>query len=272
MKRPVFWSFLPNAVHLLGKFNERKRIYYCVDEYAQFEGVPKEAILAQEREIIRKSDFIFTTATELYQNKRKGNPSTFYIPHGVDVEHFGKALEPSLEIPADLAEIPHPIIGFYGLIESWVDLKLLAFLARKKPKWSLVLIGDSNIEKGELAKLKNVHFLGRRGYEELPAYNKAFDVAIIPFIQNELTLNVNPIKLREYLAAGSPVVASRLPEIVKYQSIIYIADEQQDFLEKVELALEEQGPLPLTERLAVIEKESWQSRLEKISEIIQPVE
>jgi glycosyltransferase involved in cell wall biosynthesis len=270
MQRPVFWSFLPNAVHLLGKFKERQRIYYCVDEYSQFEGVPKEAILKQEQQMLQQSDFVFTTATALYQSKRKHNPATYYIPHGVDVAHFGQAREESLPIPADLAALPRPIIGFYGLIESWIDLELLTFLARNKPDWSLVLIGDSNVDPGELARLKNVHFLGRRRYDELPACNKAFDVAIIPFVLNELTRNVNPIKLREYLAAGSPVVATRLPEIEQYHSIVYLADSHPEFLEKIERALTEHGPVPLAQRLAVVEKESWQSRLEQISEIIQP--
>lgn len=269
MQRPILWSFLPNAVHLLGKFNERLRIYYCVDEYAQFEGVPREAIQKQEAQILRQSDFVFTTSTALYESKRGKNPATYYIPHGVDVSHFTRAREQSLPLPTDLVNIPRPIIGFYGLIESWVDVELLAFLARNKPDCSLVLIGDSNVEKGELAHLKNVFFLGRRSYGELPAYNKAFDVAIIPFVLNELTRNVNPIKLREYLAAGTPVVATRLPEIEKYQSIVYLADSHAEFLEKIELALHEQGPVPLAQRLAVVEKESWQSRLEQISEIIQ---
>lgn len=269
MKRLIFWSFLPNTVNLVGKFNATKSIYYCVDEYSQFEGVPAAAIRQQERQIIKQVDFVFVTAKTLYESKQAGNPNTFYMPHGVDLSHFNQALESNLSIPDDIRKIPAPIIGFYGLIESWLDFELITFLARKRPGWSFVFIGESKVETRRFNHIKNIHFLGKKSYDELPAYNKAFNVAIIPFILNELTRNVNPIKLREYLAAGSPVVSSRLPEIERYQKAVYIADNKQDFLRKLEVAVAEQGPISRKERLDFVKNESWQSRLEQISEIIQ---
>lgn len=269
MKNPLFWAYLPNTVHLIGKFNESKVIYYCVDEYVAFDGVPREAIHKQEEEIIKKADFIFATSNGLFESKRIYNPSkTFYSPHGVDITHFKQALNPNLPVPEDARHIPHPIIGFYGLIDNWVNIDLIATAAEARPDWSFLLIGNVKTDITRLNQLKNVYILGRKPYEELPRYNKIFDVALLPYILNELTKNMNHIKLREYLAAGTPVVATRSPEVVQFQDVMYVVDGATDFIEKIELALKEKGPVPYPQRLQFIEHESWENRVEKISEII----
>ncbi|MBN2089696.1 glycosyltransferase [candidate division KSB1 bacterium] len=269
MKNPIFWSYLPNTVNLVGKFNESRVIYYCVDEYIAFDGVPKAAIQKQEEELIRKADFIFTTSTGLYESKRIYNPAkTFHSPHGVDITHFKQALDANLPVPEDVRHIPHPIIGFYGLIDNWVNLELIAKAAEARPDWSFLLIGNVKTDITRLNALKNIHFLGRKPYEELPRYNKIFDVALLPYILNELTKNMNHIKLREYLAAGTPIVATRSPEVVQFQDVLYVVDEAADFIEKIELALKEKGPIPYQQRMQFIEHESWENRVEKISEII----
>lgn len=269
MKNPIFWSYLPNTVNLIGKFNESSVIYYCVDEYVAFDGVPKEAIQKQEVELIKKADFIFTTSTGLYESKRIYNPErTFYSPHGVDITHFKQALDENLPIPEDVRHMPRPIIGFYGLIDNWVHLDLISQAAQARPDWSFLLIGNVKTDITHLNALKNVYLLGRKPYEELPRYNKIFDVALLPYILNDLTKNMNHIKLREYLAAGTPVVATRSPEVEKFKEVLYIVDGVADFVQKIELALNEKGPVPLSQRLQFIDHESWENRVEKISEII----
>lgn len=269
MNNPIFWSFLPNTVRLIGKFDESQVIYYCVDEYSAFDGVPADAIQQQEQEFIRKCDLVFTTSIELYERKRKGNLRTYYCPHGVDMVHFKKALTNNLKIPMDIKKIQHPIIGFYGLVETWVDVELIARVARLKPDWSFVFIGDVRIDITRYHSLPNIHFLGRKSYEDLPAYNKAFDVAIMPFVKSELTRNINPIKLREYLAAGTPVVASPLPELTSFKKVIYLYENQEEFISRIQLALKENGPVSLEKRLDFIAKDSWEQRLEDISKIIK---
>ncbi len=268
MKNPIFWSFLPNTVRLIGKFNESRVIYYCVDEYSAFDGVPTQAIQQQEREFIQKSDLVFTTSRELYERKKPGNPNTYYCPHGVDFAHFNKALKNNLMTPPDIQSIPHPIIGFYGLVESWIDVELIAQVARERTDWSFVFLGDIRIDISQYQSLPNIHFLGRKRYEDLPAYNKVFDVAMMPFIKSELTRNVNPIKLREYLAAGTPVVASPLPELGSFRDVIYLYENKSEFITMIELALKNNGPIPVEERLKFIAKDSWEQRLEDISKII----
>ncbi|MBN1349994.1 glycosyltransferase, partial [candidate division KSB1 bacterium] len=242
--------------------------YYCVDEYSEFEGVPADAIRELEQRIVRKADFVFVTSKALLEKKRNGNPQTHYIPHGVHIEHFNQALAPQTTVPSDIADIPHPIIGFYGLIESWLDLDMVQFLVESRPQWSFVFIGNSKVDLSQLQKYKNLHFLGRRNYQDLPGYNKAFDVAIIPFLRNELTRNVNPIKLREYLAAGSAVVTTYMPEIEQYKDIIGIADSPQDFLEETEAMLKKNSESDVRKRLQAVQAESWQARMEQLSKII----
>src|SRR5262249_34487752 len=127
--------------------------------------------------------------------------------------HFARALDESTTVPADIRDLPRPIIGFYGLVAEWVDLEAMRQVALLYPHGSVVILGDTNnADTGSLRALSNVHFLGHRAYSELPGYCKAFDVALLPFLRNELTENANPLKLREYLAAGLPVVATDIPE------------------------------------------------------------
>ena len=159
------------------------------------------------------------------------------MPHGVDYEHFSKAVSHHLPAPADIADIPHPRLGFFGLIRDWVDLDLLADVARRRPDWHLVLIGDSTIDLSPYQCLANMHFLGRKPYAELPAYCKEFDAGLVPFKINELTKAVNPIKLREYLAAGLPVVSTPLPEVKACGPWVRIAADAEEFVGAVEAEL-----------------------------------
>jgi len=136
--------------------------------------------------------------------------------------------------------IPHPILGFFGLIRDWVDLDLLAEVAKRRPRWHIVLIGDadSGVNLATYRDVPNMHFLGRRPYASLPAYCKCFDVGLIPFKINDLTKAVNPIKLREYLAAGLPVVSTPLPEVAAFNGHVHAAGSADTFLAETEECLE----------------------------------
>jgi glycosyltransferase involved in cell wall biosynthesis len=116
-------------------------------------------------------------------------------------------------VPEDAAALPGPVIGFYGLIEDWVDLEVIRHMAAARPDWSFLMIGEVKTDTSAVRRLPNVHFPGRRPYQSLPGYCRKFDIAVLPFVVNELTLAANPLKVREYLAAGLPVVATPLPEV-----------------------------------------------------------
>lgn len=257
-----FWSFTPDVGYLLGQFNEEKVIYYCVDDHAQFTGYNVQQVLREEQELCQHADLVVTTSMALQNAKACFNANTVLIPHGVDYEHFSRALTKDLVIPADIAKIPRPRLGFFGLIRDWVDLELIAEVARRRPEWHFVLVGDSTIDLEVYRHQANLHFLGRRPYESLPAYCKAFDVGLIPFKINELTLAVNPIKLREYLAAGLPVVSTPLPEVAIYEPWVKVAADAKAWSSAIEqtLSLSSDGSLA-RQRSQAMSQETWPSKL-----------
>ena len=231
------WSFTPDIAYALGHFGEEKVVYYCVDDHASFTGYDRQQVLRDEEDLCRKADLVVTTSMALQKAKAPWNPNTILVPHGVDYEHFSRAVHEDLPEPADIAAIPHPRLGFFGLIRDWVDLDLLADVARKRPDWHIVMIGDSTVDLTAYRGLPNMHFLGRKPYADLPAYCRAFDVGLIPFKINELTEAVNPIKLREYLAAGLPVVSTPMPEITRYRDLADIVAGATAFCLAIEEAI-----------------------------------
>jgi glycosyltransferase involved in cell wall biosynthesis len=266
--RPILWTFLPTMNRLVGRLGERLLVYHCVDKYSEFSGVPRDAIVAMERDLVKRADLVFTSAARLLEECRPLNPHTHFITHGVDTAHFGRALDPQTPVPDDLAGIRKPVAGFFGLIADWVDLPLIRSLARERPDWSFVLIGKAATDLAPLQGLSNVHWLGQKPYTELPGYCRGFDVALIPFVQNELTLRVNPLKLREYLAAGLPVVSTPLPEISRYDGLVRLATRREEFIGGIEAALAERSPELAGRRFEAMRGESWEARVADMARLI----
>jgi glycosyltransferase involved in cell wall biosynthesis len=234
-KRPLqLWSFTPDISYILGSFNEEKVIYYCVDDHAAFSGYDRDQVLRDEKELCNKSDLVLTTSSALQKAKKGWNKNTVLVPHGVDFHHFNKAVKEDLPCPEEIKNIPSPKFGFFGLIRDWVDLDLIASVAEKRPEWNFVFIGDadSNVNLSKYRKYKNIYFLGRKKYEDLPAFCRYFDIGIIPFKVNELTYAVNPIKLREYLSAGLPVISTPMPEVKIYEALVHIAENSSSFIKE----------------------------------------
>jgi glycosyltransferase involved in cell wall biosynthesis len=268
LDRPIFWTFLPNVHRLVGRLNERMVIYHCVDEYSAFSNVPREALIQMERSLLRRADIVFTSSAQLCTERRALNPNTHFISHGVDVLHFAQASHPKTLVPEDLRHLPKPIIGFFGLLADWVDLPLIRELALACPDWSFVLIGKATTDLAPVRRLKNVHLLGQKSYAALPAYCRGFDVGIIPFRQNELTVRANPLKLREYLAAGLPVVATPLPEVMRYAPFVRLAEGPHAFATEIEAALGETSDADASRRMDSMRSESWDARVAEIAAVI----
>ncbi|MCB9855086.1 MAG: glycosyltransferase [Phycisphaerales bacterium] len=268
-KRPVqLWSFAPDIDYLCGRFDEEAILYYCVDEFSQFTGYDAGAILESERHLAARADLTVVTSQQLLATKRPISRRILHVPHGVDVEHFAKAMSDGIEVPGDIASLPKPVLGFWGLIQDWVDIDLLASVAEKRPKWTIALIGDAATDASRLAALKNVHLLGRRPYNQLPAYAAGIDIGLIPFRINELTRAVNPIKLREYLSAGLPVVSTPLPEVACYANLVSIAADTHAFVEACEKSVNETRPQKQTRRtarLSAMQTEAWPAKVDQIS-------
>jgi glycosyltransferase involved in cell wall biosynthesis len=261
LRRVVNWVFNPTAAVVAGALHEDLVIYYCVDEFTAFSGISPQ-LVALERQLIERADLVVVSSEKLRQTKSAYNPRTALVRHGVQYEHFKKALAPETRLPADVASLPKPVIGYFGLMsEDWIDLDLLEHVARHFAGGSLVLLGKVTMDLSRLTALPNVHVLGRKPFDELPAYCKAFDVAINPFPINEVTLNSNPLKVREYLAAGLPVVSTRIPEVEVVKEA-RIADSKEAFVKAIEAELGRPGPRP--ERSASMRNESWEAKVEEV--------
>lgn len=268
--RPLNWVFNPAASVIAGNLGEERLIYYCVDEYAAFAGVPAQALLDMERKLLDKADLVIVSAERLLQSKSRFNPHTYLVRHGVDFDHFRTALDPSTQVPDEIAKLPRPILGYFGLIaKEWVDVPLLEKVAGSFPTASIVMLGKTTMDVSALTRFKNVHLLGRKPYQSLPAYCKGFDVALIPFPINEATLNSNPLKAREYLAAGLPVVSTAIPE-VEVLGRCLTADNSDAFVEQIRHALGEPGPN--LGRSEATRQESWESRLALVCQHLASVE
>lgn len=270
LRRPILWSFFPNIGGLVGKLGERLVVYQCVDDHAEFPGMDRASLRRQESQLLAVADLVFTSSELLRQERGKHNPRTVFIPHGVDFAHFSRAVEDHTSIPSDLDGVRRPIVGFVGAVADFVDLELVAESARLKPDWSFVMVGRRwGTNPHALRGLPNVHLLGPRPYETLPAYCRGFDVGIIPFRINNLTLRANPLKLREYLAAGLPVVSTPLPEVAKYGALVRIAQGRDEFVRAIEHALKERGEPFVGMRLNAMRQESWERRVEQFSEHVE---
>ncbi len=239
--RPVVWYYTPMALPFARHLAASAIVYDCMDELSAFKGAPPE-LLVFERELLARADVVFTGGRTLYEAKMNQHPNVYACASSVDVHHFAAARAP-LPDPASQASIPHPRLGWFGVIDERMDLELVAELARRRPDWHIVLLGPVvKIDPASIPVLPNVHPLGARPYAELPAYIASWDVAIMPFARNDSTRYISPTKTPEYLAAGRPVVSTSIRDVVTPYGdlgLARIADSAEGFQAAVELALAE---------------------------------
>jgi glycosyltransferase involved in cell wall biosynthesis len=269
MQSIQIWTFLPNVVEILDQISADHIVYYCVDEWSQFSFMNGPAMRKMESDLLKKVDIVFTSSEKLFQDKIRYNPRTHLITHGVDYEYFAKTLSSDVQVADELSKYRKPIIGFVGLIHEWLDYELIEKVSKLRPEWSFVFIGKVCINIDHIKKCPNVHFLGQKPYEKLLPFLKGFDISIIPFVINELTLNVNPIKLREYLAAGIPVVSTPLPEVKKYSDLVRIAKTPDEMINAIERELQRDDKNVRHERSMRMKMESWDHKLSQISSLIE---
>lgn len=261
-KRPINWVFNPAAGILAGELGEERVFYYCVDEYTVFDGVATDSMVDIERRLLRRADLVICSAIRLYERKLPENPRTVLVRHGVNYAHFHRATLPETEVPAEVRDLPRPVIGYFGLMgKDWIDIDLMVHVAKHFSGGSMVLLGKVTTDVSRLAALPNVHLLGRKDFSELPGYSKGFDVAILPFPISEVTLHANPLKVREYLAAGLPVVSTPIPE-VEVLGLCRIAGEKDHFVREIEAALAEEGDR--TARSERMKDQTWAGRVDEI--------
>jgi glycosyltransferase involved in cell wall biosynthesis len=268
------WTYNPMTMAVLEPRPWRRLIYHCVDEIQAQPGMPAAAIERWEQRLCRRADAVFVTSPDLQRRLAPLNPITRFDPNVADSTHFARAMDPVLPLPADLAAIPAPRVGFVGAISSYkLDLELLEQLARARPDWSFVLIGpvgegDPDTDVTVLARLANVHLLGVRPYASLPAYLKGCAVGLLPLRLNAYTQAMFPMKFFEYLAAGLPVVTTCIQALQDYGEAALLCDPTVDaFSAAIGRALHGQGP-GLASRLALAGRHTYDSRTRRMLEVL----
>jgi len=265
------WTFLPNTADYIGTLGEQLAVYYCVDEWSMFSYLDKAQTQAAEQRLLQRVDAVFAINHALADSKRATNRATYVSPHGVDHALFSRALDDTTVVPADIASLPHPRIGFYGTLQDWVDFELIAHVARQRPSWQIVLIGQQLADVSALRELPNVHLIGQRKHHELPAYCKGFDVGIIPYKIDERMTFVNPLKMREYLSAGLPVVSTPVPEVKRYAQLCAIAGTPDEFIAAIERSLKETGPAARGARSTAMKNETWAARVADVTRTVDQI-
>lgn len=266
LRNPVLWTYMPNSVDLVDSLGSRKILLYdCVDEHSEYTGfINKETMTEMERDLMQKCELTFVTAKGLYEAKKDYAREIYFSPNAANVELFMKAQDPDTKVPDEIASISKPIIGFVGVIQDWIDLELIKKSAQRYPGYSFVMVGPvgAGIDVSALKALPNVYFLGRKDVQALPGYIKAFSVCINPFKLNELTDKVSPLKFYEYLASGKPIVSVNMPGVSDFSDVVEIADTEEEFINKIDIALKNETPEKLQLRLAKARENSWESRVE----------
>lgn len=253
---------LPFWAPLVYKIPNSVIMYDCMDDHAGF-STNSDTMLSKEDELIKRSDLVITTSQILYEKVEKQNDNTILVRNAGEYQYFSTPpSHPANDIPTGKGHI----IGYYGAISEWFDIKLIENLAKRNKEWTFVLVGDTygcDIEAAQ--KLNNVIFTGEKPYSQLTQYLYSFDVCLIPFIVNNLTLSTNPVKVYEYLAAGKPVVSIDLPELQMMSSIVRLATDVAEFEKAINESLIDNSIEKIKERMLYAENNSWKARYEQIN-------
>ncbi|WP_426749712.1 glycosyltransferase family 1 protein [Myxococcus sp. Y35] len=259
VRRYACWYYTPMALPFSRHLAPCGVAYDCMDELSAFQGAPPD-LLRNEAELLTLADVVFTGGQSLFEAKRDRHPNVHAVPSSVDVAHFATARRAQDE-PEDQAAIPHPRLGFFGVVDERMDLALLEALATARPDWHLVILGPVvKIDAAHLPHRPNLHFLGSKPYTQLPTYLAGWDVALMPFAHNASTRFISPTKTPEYLAAGRPVVSTSIRDVVRpygEQGLVRIADTPMAFVRACEAALVEDRAGWLSRVDAYLATMSW---------------
>jgi glycosyltransferase involved in cell wall biosynthesis len=239
IRRPLVWVAVPTAGDIVGALRPAGVVYQRTDRFESFEGVDRERIAALDAALKARADVTLFCSTELYEAEAAACRRAAFVDHGVDFEAFAAAGRGHVPEPADVRTLPRPRAGFVGSIEAHTfDPDLLVALARALPEVQFPLVGECTLPAG-WCDAPNVTLLGRRPYEEVAAYMAAADVLLMPWNRSPWIAACNPVKLKEYLAVGRPVVSRPFRELERYAGHVRVADGAEDFAAAVRAALDE---------------------------------
>ncbi|KUJ59894.1 amine oxidase [Flavobacteriaceae bacterium CRH] len=266
----IGWFYSASFSPLLESIHFESVVYDCMDELSLFKGAP-EHLINQEKYLMAHADIIFTGGKSLYESKKELHPNVHCFPSSVDESHFAKALN-GIAIAEDIAHLQAPIVGYFGVIDERIDLDLIDQTAQKLPNVSFVMIGPlAKIEEADLPRRDNIHYLGMKSYDELPHYLKAFDIAMMPFALNDATKYISPTKTLEYMAAGKPIISTKIMDVVRdYSSCVGFVETADEFCTTITSLLDGKNQLSIEkEYFKILQKTSWDTTADKMKSIIK---
>jgi len=269
----VSWYYTPMALPFSDHLEPAAVVYDCMDELASFKGAP--AVLKdREAALLSLADLVLTGGQSLYEAKRHQHDNMHPFPSSVDVEHFAQARRVDRD-PADQALIPHPRLGFFGVIDERMDLELIEGVAAARPDWHIVLLGPVvKVDPAQLPRRANIHYLGSKKYDDLPQYVGGWDVGLLPFARNEATRFISPTKTPEYMAAGKPVVSTSIRDVVRpygQQGLVRIADDVPAFVAACAAAMKEDASARVRQADAFLRQTSWDGTWLRIRRLVDDV-
>ena len=268
----VFWFYTPMALTFTSGFKPIATVYDCMDELSAFNFAPPELKLL-ELELFDKADVVFTGGNNLYNAKKGQHQNIHAFPSSIDKAHFKKVRFNNIEV-GDQKSIPHPRLGYYGVIDERFDIDLIKQAAEARPDWNFVLVGPViKIDPATLPQNTNIHYLGSKTYDQLPDYLAGWDIALIPFAINESTRYISPTKTPEYLAGGKPVISTAITDVINpYHDLglVHIVHNAQEFVQKADTELnisdKSEWLANVDEYLGAI---SWDATWERMDELMQ---
>ena len=256
VKHPVLWTSLPTAVDATDYIEHHALVYYCGDDFSHLAGVDHETVFEHEQKLVSKADLIITASPKLAE--RFPSHKTRVLTHGVDYQLFTRPTEKATDLFSD----GRPIAGFYGSISEWLDLDLIKNTAERMPDWHFVFIGKAVIDVSKLDALDNIHFLGERSHESLPSYSQHWTASLLPFVNNPQIEFCNPLKLREYLATGRPVISTPLPALAPYKDYVHTVSNTEQLVFALKSVADE--PFNFLQQCAVIDQ-TWSAKADELN-------
>jgi len=262
--KPVIYFTLPDHINSINQYNPSLVVFDSVDEPSE----EFEPWSHHYHRAVQLADVVLATSDKLYKMAANVNPNTHLVPNGCDYDYFSRASYKDMAIPEDMKNIKGPVIGFMGAIATWCDLRLVDRLAVNFPHCSIVMIGPFyNVTA--VPQRPNIYWLGLKSYQQLAAYVQKFDVGIIPFRISSMVESINPIKMWEYMASGIPIVTTAIPEARKYHDLVLCSENEEEFMQNIKLALNNDSSERKNQRMALAQQNSWIIRAQQIVQIIE---
>jgi glycosyltransferase involved in cell wall biosynthesis len=272
LESAFFWIYSPYFVGVLDYFNPKMIIYDCMDELANFKYASPN-LRKYEKELMAKSDIVFTGGKSLYESKKDLHRNIFCFPSAIDIKHFEKSFSKKTSIPEDIAGIKKPIVGFYGVIDERLDLDLIAKVAKQLSSVSFVFMGPiAKINPDALPKNPNIFYLGKKEYAFLPNYLKGIDITFMPFELNDATKYISPTKTLEFMAAHKPIISTPIYDVVReFSNVVQIVHTPEEMIQAINAYLHEsdhQRKKRIQLQKKIVKMRTWDDTVRHMNQIM----